>query len=156
MILVGQPELIDGLSRPELRQLKQRVAINCFLDYLSEEEIEGYIQRRLFVAGDKGNIRFTKQAKKQIAKASRGIPRLINKICDYALTAGYITDDFTIKPKHVTMALDELGNLHPTRLSSFTRGLQKLAHGNHRWLLYGIIPILALLVILGYWFLQIS
>ena len=152
LILVGQPELMDYLSRSELRQLRQRVAISCFLEYLSEEEIDGYIHRRLFVAGDKGNIRFTKQAKKQIAKASRGIPRLINKICDYALTAGYIADDFTIRAKYVEMAIEEIGDLNFRGLSLFKRNPQKIFWKNHPGLLYGAIPALVLLAFLGYRF----
>lgn len=111
MVLVGQPELIDLISRPGIRQLRQRVVINCHLDFLKPHEVEGYISRRLFVAGDKGQIRFSPKAKQLIAKASNGIPRLINKICDYALTSGYISNDFTIGSKHVKNAIEELGNL---------------------------------------------
>ncbi|RQW81339.1 MAG: AAA family ATPase, partial [Geobacter sp.] len=49
MLLVGQPELLVQLDRPELRQLKQRVVIHCCLDYLTRAEVAGYIERRLFV-----------------------------------------------------------------------------------------------------------
>lgn len=111
MVLVGQPELVDLISRPEMRQLRQRVAISCRLDYLTREEVEGYISRRLFVAGSKGHVRFTPRAVKQIYNASRGIPRLINRICDYALIAAYIANDFTIGPSYVKKALKELEDL---------------------------------------------
>ena len=111
VVLVGQPELLDLVSRPEMRQLKQRVSINCHLEYLAKTEVEGYLLRRLFVAGDKGRIRFTPGAVKLIFNASNGTPRLINKICDYALTAGYIENDFTIGSTHVKKALKELGEL---------------------------------------------
>jgi cell division septation protein DedD len=108
---VGQPELLALIDRSEMRQLRQRVAINCRLEFLAKEEIDGYITRRLFIAGDQGRIRFTPKAISLIAKASKGIPRLINKICDFALTAGYIADDFVIKPEYIKKALKELGDL---------------------------------------------
>ena len=57
IILVGQPELLTQLSRPEIRQLQQRVALTCRLDFLSRSEVEEYISRRLFISGDKGHIR---------------------------------------------------------------------------------------------------
>ena len=111
MVLVGQPELLDFISGPQMRQLRQRVAIHCNLEYITREEIDRYIARRLFIAGDQGHIRFTQSAIKKIYKASKGVPRLINKICDYALTAGYIADDFTIGPRYVKKAIEELGDL---------------------------------------------
>jgi general secretion pathway protein A len=111
MVLVGQPELLDLLSRPEIRQLRQRVVINCRLDLLMNTEVEGYIDRRLFVAGNKGQVRFTRRAKQQVANASGGIPRLINTLCDYALTAAYIDNSFTVRPQHVKRAETEIGKL---------------------------------------------
>ncbi len=117
MVLVGQPELLDFISGPQMRQLRQRVAIHCNLEYITREEIDRYIARRLFIAGDKGHIRFTQRAIKKIYKASNGVPRLINKICDYALTAGYIADDFTIGPRYVKKAIEELGDLAHVQIS---------------------------------------
>lgn len=111
MVLVGQPELLELIGRSEMRQLRQRVAINCRLEFLAKEEIDGYIARRLFIAGDRGHVRFTRKAINLIVEASNGIPRLINKICDYALTAGYIANDFVIKPEYIKKALKELGDL---------------------------------------------
>ena len=111
MVLVGQPELLGLISGPQMRQLRQRVPIHCKLEYLTGEEIDRYIARRLFIAGDKGHVQFTRNAIKRIYKASKGVPRLINKICDYALTAGYIADDFIIGPGYVKKALKELGDL---------------------------------------------
>lgn len=108
MVLVGQLELSSTISDPKIRQLKQRVAISCQLEYLTKDEIEGYISRRLFIAGDKGYVRFTRRAIRLIYKASNGIPRLINKICDYALTAGYIANHFKIDHIDVKKALAEL------------------------------------------------
>jgi type II secretory pathway predicted ATPase ExeA len=110
MLLVGQQELIDLINRPEMRQLKQRIAIQCHLEFLNKDEVGEYISRRLFISGDKGRIRFTSKGIKLIYKFSR-IPRLINKICDYSLVAGYLSNDFTIKDTHVKQAMEEIGNM---------------------------------------------
>jgi general secretion pathway protein A len=111
VVLSGQPELIDGLGSAALRQLKQRIAIHCRLSALSAEETAAYIERRLFVAGNQGQVRFSDQAARLVHRAAWGIPRLINKICDYALTAGYVKDAPIINRSHVRMALGELNDL---------------------------------------------
>lgn len=108
VVLSGQPELIDHLVSTGLRQLKQRIAIHCHLSALSAEETDAYIAQRLFVAGNHGQVCFANDAKRRIYKASRGIPRLINKVCDYALIAGYVADAKTINGHHVRQALLEL------------------------------------------------
>jgi len=115
MILVGQPEFIDLLSHPDLRQLKQRVSIQCHLDYLTREETEQYILRRLVNAGDNGRIHFALDAVKQIYRFSNGTPRLINKLCEYVLIAGYVSNDFNISSRHVKTAMTELGDLELSR-----------------------------------------
>ncbi|MFH1982190.1 MAG: AAA family ATPase [Pseudomonadota bacterium] len=127
MVLVGQPELIDIISRPEIRQLRQRVVINCHLELLSASEVEGYIDRRLFVAGNKGQVRFTRKAKQQVARVSGGIPRLINTICDYAMTAAYVSNSFTISPRHVKNAEREIGSLEFRHLAPGTDAMRKSA-----------------------------
>ena len=111
IVLVGQPELEDLISRREMRQLKQRISIKCRLENLTREEIAGYISRRLFIAGDKGSIRFTRGAMEQVYRKSNGIPRLINKICNYALMAGYVSNNFSIEQPHIKKALSEVGML---------------------------------------------
>ncbi|MFC1567360.1 AAA family ATPase [Thermodesulfobacteriota bacterium] len=148
MVLVGQPELIEIISRPEIRQLRQRVVISCHLDFLTPREVEGYIARRLFVAGDKGQIRFTRKAKQQIAKASSGIPRLINKICDYALTSGYIANDFTIGPEHVDRALMELGELDFKTDPLKIRQTDRRPETDRRWIRYPVYGFISILIII--------
>jgi len=107
IILVGQPELEDHLARPQMRQLRQRIVIHSRLDLLGRNEVEEYITRRLVCCGSKGVLRFTPQSVSLIHRHSGGIPRLINRICDYALVSGYVSNDFTITPQHVHNALDE-------------------------------------------------
>jgi len=108
ILLIGQPELLKQIARPELRQLKQRIAVTCRLDFLSAREIEGYIHRRLFVAGDKGKIHFNADAVKRIYAFSKGVPRLINQVCDLSLTAAYLADAFAVNHRHVKQAIREL------------------------------------------------
>jgi general secretion pathway protein A len=117
MLVVGQPELLDILERPEIRQLKQRVALNCYLEYLKRDEVRGYIERRLFIVGNHGQVRFSPKAIKLIHTLSGGVPRLINKICDLALTAGYIANSAVISNRHVRAASREMIDLgHPKRI----------------------------------------
>ena len=149
ILLVGQPELLTQLSRPELRQLKQRVALTCRLDVLSRTEVEGYISRRLFISGDKGHIRFKPDAIRRIFSISKGIPRLINRICDYALTAGYVADTHEIRQGHVKKAVKELKELGEKNTGAMTA-----VSGKRKWFL--IIALLSLVysgVVVAVWFL---
>ena len=85
IILVGQPELRKTLARTELLQLRQRISINCHLQPLSRQEVEEYIHHRLDVAGDRAAVIFETEALDNIFTYSRGIPRLINIICDFLM-----------------------------------------------------------------------
>ena len=89
IVLMGQPELQARLDRPSLRQLKQRVALQCRLVPLKDEEVGPYIDFRLRAAGYKGKDLFHPDALQQIAFYSNGIPRLMNIICDNALLCAY-------------------------------------------------------------------
>ncbi len=122
MLLVGQPELLGNLDQPRMRQLRQRVAVSCHLDYLSLEEVGGYIERRLFIAGNQGQIRFAAKAIRQVHKHSDGVPRMINKICDMALIAAYTDNSFVVQPHHLKAAAGELIELQrPLGLAGFLR-----------------------------------
>jgi TonB family protein len=91
VLLVGQPELDAKLDSFELRQLKQRIAIRCRLEPLTEEETRNYIKRRLNLAGGnaQANAIFPAETVDVVHHYSRGIPRLINSVCDHALVAVY-------------------------------------------------------------------
>jgi general secretion pathway protein A len=91
IILVGQPELKLKLQRHDLQQLAQRVTVHCHLKGLNEADVANYICYRLEVAGgDKDNCNiFDQSAIHEICENSKGIPRLINIICDTALVFGY-------------------------------------------------------------------
>jgi general secretion pathway protein A len=88
ILLVGQPELLDTLHLPALRQLNQRVIARCHLDVLPRGEVAGYLQHRLRVAGLDRAL-FTASAAAQLHSISGGIPRVINLIAERSLIAAY-------------------------------------------------------------------
>jgi general secretion pathway protein A len=88
LVLVGQPELREIISQPRLVQFAQRVAAEFHLEGMSAEGVRAYIEHRLAVAGATRRI-FTPAACECVHLASRGIPRLVNQICDYALVYAY-------------------------------------------------------------------
>ncbi len=90
IVLAGQPELDQKLDSHELRQLKQRIALRCHLDPLNPNETREYMRRRLRIAGAPAASEiFTGPAIEAVFVHSRGIPRLINTICENALLSGY-------------------------------------------------------------------
>jgi general secretion pathway protein A len=91
ILLVGQPELDEKLDLVELRQLKQRIALRARLEPLDREETYGYVARRLQLAGASSdtNSLFPDDAVAEVYRYSRGIPRLINTICENALITAY-------------------------------------------------------------------
>jgi general secretion pathway protein A len=90
IILVGQPQLRDLLRKPELQQFFQRVSVDFFIPPLESTEVDKYIKHRLLVAGREEPL-FTAVAVKEIAEATKGIPRSINILCDTALVYGFST-----------------------------------------------------------------
>ena len=91
LILVGQPELRETLKRPELRQFVQRIALDYHLEPLRREETSDYIEHRLRIAGAERQI-FTGEAQAAVYYFSRGIPRLVNSLCDLAMVYAYAED----------------------------------------------------------------
>ena len=92
IMLLGQPELRDKINRPELEQLRQRVSLRYHLRSLNRKEVRLYIEHRLRIAGDEGQVKFTKGAVDSAYEFSKGIPRLINVVCDQALLTGYLRE----------------------------------------------------------------
>ena len=101
IVLMGQPELERKLDQPELRQLKQRVAVRCRLAPLRSDEVAPYINSRLQTVGYKGKELFDFGSVQKIALYSRGIPRLINVICDNALLITYATSQSKVSAKTI-------------------------------------------------------
>ncbi len=114
IILVGQSELNSILEKPELRQLKQRITAHYHLSPFSFPETSEYIKHRLKISGCAFTI-FSPNAVKSIHKASRGIPRLINTICDRALLGAYTQGKHKVSSSIAKKAADEIINLTPTQ-----------------------------------------
>jgi len=100
IVLVGQPELEERIKRPELRQIKQRVALRCKTAALALKETHDYIQTRLDIAGANGKPVFAPQAMDAVHLYSRGIPRIMNLLCEHALINAYV-DHVQPVPVHI-------------------------------------------------------
>ena len=90
--LVGQPEFREILQRPEMEQFRQRIAATCHIGPLDGDETQRYIEHRLKRAGSQGKPSFEVDAFEAVFKASRGIPRRINSICDRVLLLGFLAE----------------------------------------------------------------
>jgi general secretion pathway protein A len=108
IVLMGQPELRDRLDRPHLRQLRQRITVRFHLRPLTRAELIRYVQHRLAVSGARGTPYFTLPALWRVYRYSRGIPRLINAVCDKALLAGFVHQTHRIDFRLVGRAIREL------------------------------------------------
>lgn len=91
MVLVGQPELLEMLNRPELRQFAQRISIHSHLDPLTAPETATYIRHRLMVVGGAPEI-FDDESCAAVHYFSNGVPRLINLLCDQSLVYSFSED----------------------------------------------------------------
>ena len=92
VVLVGQPELEDKLKRPEMRQLRQRIALRCNTASLTLTESYGYIADRLRIAGATREPVFESDAVEALHYYSRGIPRVMNLLCEHALINAYVEE----------------------------------------------------------------
>jgi len=101
IILSGQPELEEKLRSPALRQLRQRVMVHSRLPVLTEEETAGYISRRLAVAGCSDTTVFPHKVVQSIYAISRGIPRVVNLLCERALICAYGEQRRVISPEMI-------------------------------------------------------
>jgi general secretion pathway protein A len=85
VVLSGQPELEEKLRRPAMRDVRQRIGVRCRTMPFSRKETDGYIERRLCVAGATNQNVFLPEAIDAVHRYSRGIPRVMNLLCEYAL-----------------------------------------------------------------------
>jgi general secretion pathway protein A len=108
IVLIGQPELRDKLNARSLRQLRQRITVRYHLKPLDLDETERYISHRLLVAGADGRPKFSRGAVRAVHRYARGVPRLINAVCDKALLYGYVNSTYELKSRAIRQAIREL------------------------------------------------
>ncbi len=118
IILLGQPELQTVLETPHMRQLSQRIIARYHLNPLTLPDVSAYVSHRLSVAGLERDL-FSRTALRKIYRLSRGVPRVINILCDRALLGAYATGHRRITRQILCRAAREVsggGNWRPTRL----------------------------------------
>jgi len=123
IVLTGQPELEEKLRQPQLRQVRQRITISCRTAPLSLDETFGYIGERLRIAGANGEPVFSKEAIQMVHLYSRGIPRVVNLLCEHSMINAYV-DSLRPVPAHLVeevareFKLDEIAPVAGGALSS--------------------------------------
>ncbi len=137
IILIAQPELREKLSQSNLRQLAQRVTGRYHLEPLSKEESIRYIDHRLKVAGSLGDI-FDDGAKREVFKFSKGVPRLINVVCDRALLGAYSQDVRKVTSQIVHKSAEEIAG-------------KKSGLSKQNWVLPAIGALTAVIILAGIW-----
>ncbi len=123
IVLAGQSELDDLLNRDDLRQLKQRVAVRLGIRPLSAVEVEQYMRHRWMKAGGTSLLPFGAEAIERITLWSRGIPRLVNAICDNALLLGFGEGTCSIGRQHIVEVVADLDLPPPVNGSGRTPSL---------------------------------
>lgn len=116
ILMVGQPELREMLSKTELRQLRQRIGVVCHLYALNRQEMEDYIFHRLRVAGNRDALKMTPEAMDAIHAFSGGIPRLVNIICNFLLLTAFTEE---VKEVDQKMVNDVAEGLEPRSDSAY-------------------------------------
>jgi len=111
IVLVGQPELRDKINHPSLVQLKQRIQVKYHLTNLNKAELEAYIEHLVKIAAPSLKPTFTSPALSKIHRYTKGIPRLINSVCDKSLLAGYVYKNPKINRDMVNRAIKEISGI---------------------------------------------
>jgi AAA domain len=114
IVLAGQPQLADRLASPSMSQLRQRISMVIRLEPLNREEVNAYIDHRLWVAGCEKPAVFTVGARRLIAEQSEGIPRNINNLCFNAMSLGCALKRNTIDRDIILNVIADL-DLEPLR-----------------------------------------
>ena len=111
IVLIGQPELKKLLAEDRLRQLRQRILVHSELRPLTMHDTAHYVQHRLTLAGASGRPYFTTAAMRSIHRVSKGIPRVINNLCDKALLSAFVRDSDEVNYWDVRRAIKEVSSL---------------------------------------------
>ncbi len=140
VVLFGQPELDRLIERPEFRQLRQRITFSYCLEPLDRRDTEQYVNQRLAQAGHRGAPLFAASALNLLARASGGIPRLINILAHKALMVAFGQGRRRVEAAHVRRALRDTEGARP-----FLRRLPPLAD----LLLWGLLALAGVLFLLA-------
>ena len=109
VVLIGQPELSSALQEPHMRHIEQRVTTYCELQALDRDGVHGYVSHRLTVAGaSPDRLHFSREALDLVFAATRGVPRSINRLCDWTLQHGHRARAAAIGPELVRLAAADL------------------------------------------------
>lgn len=130
--LVGQPEFRGILQRPEMEQFRQRIAASCHIGPLDEEDTQRYIEHRLKCAGADGKPSFDTEAFAALHRASQGIPRRINTLCDRLLLLGFMHENPHLGAAEVEEVLKDLANESASAPSLTLRGVNGQGVNGHR------------------------
>jgi general secretion pathway protein A len=109
VVISGQPELEEKLNRPQLRQLRQRITVRCRTSQLTLEETKGYVTERLRIAGADGRAIFSQEAIESIYQHARGIPRVINVLCEHSLINSFAAQQELVTATYVEEVAREFG-----------------------------------------------
>lgn len=143
VVLFAQPELDERLRLNKFRQLRQRISFSYQLRPLTREETSAYLAHRLQIAGYKGQPLFSLADSKRIAKAARGIPRLINILSHKALLLAFGEGQPVVSPHHVRAAINDTEDAQQTFMTK-------------RWWL-GAISVASILSIAAWrWFVGVA
>lgn len=118
VVLFGQPELDEHLANPKVRQLRQRIGFSYQLRPMTADEVVYYINHRLTKAGAQQPL-FSRRLALKIARASRGIPRLVNSVCHKVLLQAYGEGTTKLTAKQVTQAIKETEDCQKAALSPY-------------------------------------
>jgi general secretion pathway protein A len=110
IILAGQPELNVVLNRHDLRQLSQRITVRCHLTPMDMRDTAEYIRHRLKVSGYRIPGLFSSGAVKRIYRFSRGVPRLVNIVCEQALVMAWTLENSSVTPAIATRVIEGAGH----------------------------------------------
>lgn len=150
IVLVGQPELDSLLDRYELRQLAQRIAVRSRLEPLNSAETSAYVQHRLEVAGVFGGL-FDGAALMAVYRWTRGLPRLINLLCDRALLCAYAAHRYHVTREDVLQAAGELDRTEgrpAVRLRGIVAPVRRVFAGERLYWCLGAATVLEIIVLI--------
>lgn len=139
IVLFGQPELDEVLSRRDMRQLRERISYSFFVPPMNERECQSYLDFRLFCAGNStGDTVFSPAAVKEMTRLSCGLMRRINLLADKSLLAAFVDHATQVTEKHVHRAALDV---------NFA---QEVTHKNAPWLWLILLAVLFSILILAF------